>query len=169
MSLSEWGHCAREPFLHREQCMSLEANRITSAKWAAAVSQLQALLVTSDVQLDSKHGIWSSKEVKKYSKKVVPLGIQTFVELDPKVSTPVLCFHQKYQLLQSGKDYFSCLGYNLALNTKTIHIAGNLRCANNRCSPCQEANSIWLVSEIRRIEIQYVYSCMFETTCEILT
>lgn len=88
---------------------------------------------------------------KKYCKKVVPLGNQTLIELNRKVSTPVLWFHQKYHFLQSGKDYFLCLRYNLALNTETEHSAGNLRCANSRCSSYQEANSIWLVSELQRI------------------
>ncbi len=151
MSQSKWGHYTHEPFRHREQCMSLNANQITSAKWAAAVSQSQSLLVTSDVQFKPRNMIYWGKK-KKTLKRWFPLGNQNLIELDPKVSTLVLHFHQQYHFPESGRDYFSCPRYNLALSTETKYSAGNLRrSANSRCSPYQEAHSIWLVSEHQRI------------------
>lgn len=87
-------------------------------------------------------------------KKVVPVGNQSLIELSPEVSTPRLGFHQKYHFLPSGRERFN----NLAPNTKSERHAGNSRRANSRCSPYQEANSIWLVSQLQRIEIRNVYS-----------
>lgn len=50
-SRTKWDHNTSEPFLLREQCVYLEANKITSAEWAA-VSQSQPLSLTSVAQLD---------------------------------------------------------------------------------------------------------------------
>lgn len=92
------------------------------------------------------------RKERKIVKRWFPLGNQNLIELDPKVSTLVLQFHQQYHFLESGRDYFSCPRYNLAPSTETKYSAGNLRrSANSRCSPYQEAHGIWLVSERQKI------------------
>lgn len=107
---------------------------------------------------------------KKDFKRVVPLGNPNLIEIDPKVSTPVLQFPQRHHFPKIGKDYFSCSRYNLALNTETTYSTGNLRhSTNSRCSPYQEACNIWIGSKHQGIEIQNVYSWTFEITCETLT
>lgn len=86
--------------------MSLEPNRITSAKWAAAVSQSQALLVTSDVQLDSNQGIRPSKEERNAVKRWFLFGVQTLIELDPKVLLQFSGFIRNISFYSQGRSAF---------------------------------------------------------------
>lgn len=88
MSWSELGHYTLQPFLHREQCMSLKANQITSAEWAAAVSQSRPLLVTSASQLDSNREFdqlrKKGKEREKKNQMPFLLEIKTLLSNTPK-------------------------------------------------------------------------------------
>lgn len=145
-SRTKWDHNTSEPFLLREQCVYLEANQITSAEWAAAISQSQPPSLTSVAQLDPNREFEQPRKKKKKTRpKPFLLEIKT---LSNQTLTSVFQFRLRYRLLLVGE--LKCSRYNLASSREHKSTAGNLRRSRNSRCPYQEACSIWLMSELQR-------------------